>query len=67
MNIDKFKIGDRIRLVFTDDEYTELRPGDRGTIESINPVSIGIAWDKGSNLSMLPDTEDLIEVVNDDK
>lgn len=66
MNINNFKIGDRVKLVYTDDKYTELKPGDKGTIENINQVQINIKWDSGSNLNMLPDTDDLIEVIDNE-
>ena len=63
IDIRRFKIGDRIKLIHTDDPYTELRTGHKGTIEFINAVQVSIKWDNGSNLSMLPD-KDTIEIIN---
>ena len=34
-NKDKVKVGDRIELVFINDTWTRLKPGDRGTVEKI--------------------------------
>jgi hypothetical protein len=50
--------GDRIELVFTDDPYTQLKPGDRGTVRSVNTdpwgdLQIGVEWDSGSTLSLI--------------
>ena len=65
------KAGDRIELVYTNDQYTNLKPGDQGTVKEIvtMPASMGggrqiwIDWDSGSNLSMLPEAGDKIKVV----
>jgi hypothetical protein len=49
--------------VFTDDPYTHLRPGDRGTITSVRDHPermIEVDWDSGSALSILPDAGDRI-------
>ena len=55
--------GDRVELVATDDPYTILQSGDRGTVTGIRDVperAIDIAWDNGSTLSILPDAGDRI-------
>ncbi len=75
MNINDFKPGMRIRLVSTTDRFTDLVPGDRGTVlragddrwdyrytsESWGQF-IDIAWDNGSSLTMLPGRGDVIEI-----
>lgn len=66
IDINNFEIGDRIKLVYTDDPYTQLKTGDKGTIEFINQIQISINWDNGSNLSMLPD-KDTIELIHTDE
>ena len=47
----------RVRLIHTDDPYTKLKSGDKGTYEytSIEPELIQhfIKWDNGSNLILL--------------
>lgn len=54
--------GDRVRLVFTDDPLTRLRPGDKGTVwRDQSGEVVDIRWDDGSSLSMLLDSGDQIE------
>jgi hypothetical protein len=55
--------GDRVELVATNDPYTRLRPGDRGTVISVadSPEpTIDIAWDNGSTLAILPGAGDRV-------
>jgi Domain of unknown function (DUF4314) len=55
--------GDRVELVATDDPYTRLRAGDRGTVTGVREVpepTIDIQWDNGSTLSVLPEAGDHI-------
>lgn len=48
-------VGKRIRLIHTDDPYTELVPGDEGTIDFVDDAgTIFAKWDKGSGLGMVP-------------
>jgi hypothetical protein len=62
-----YRPGQRIYLVRTDDPYTELRPGDLGTVQRHDPVTsrVDIAWDNGSSLSMLLDRGDRITPAGD--
>lgn len=47
--------GKRITLIFTDDPYTRLKPGDKGTIVGEDDMKqIQVNWDSGSTLSMIP-------------
>ena len=73
-NITTFKIGDRVRLIRTDDKYTTLSPGDEGVVGDINyhksgaivPTAITqiwIEWDEGSGLAMIPEAGDIIKLV----
>jgi Domain of unknown function (DUF4314) len=58
-----FAPGDRVELVATDDPYTRLRPGDRGTVTGVREVpepTIDVQWDDGSTLSVLPGAGDHI-------
>lgn len=52
---EKTQVKDRIRLVRTDDPYTQLKPGDTGTVIDYMPASgaISVRWDSGSTLSLL--------------
>ena len=68
---DKFTTGDRVELVSTDDEYTTLTPGDRGTITDIatapgDVTQLWVEWDNGSRLAML-DGVDEIRHIRDDR
>ena len=57
------KIGDRVRLVYTSDPYTNLRPGAEGVVDDIDDIgTIFVRWDNGSYLGVVPG-EDRIEVI----
>lgn len=57
------KIGDRIKLVHTDDKFVQLKPGDLGTVWDISifnietngkPVRvIWISWDSGTKFALI--------------
>ncbi len=52
----------RIRLIHTNDEYTNLRPGDEGLVthepHPDNPYdTYWVKWDSGSTLGMIPDVD----------
>ena len=54
MTFDLF-IGDRIRLLHTNDEFTNLESGAQGTIRFIDDLgTIHIKWDNGSRLGLIP-------------
>jgi hypothetical protein len=49
------KRGDRIELVHTGDPYTNLKPGDRGTVAMVDSMgTVHVRWDNGSNLGLVP-------------
>ena len=56
-NKDKVTIGDRIELVFINDTWTRLKPGDRGTVVKIESESdetlVWVEWDNGERLALL--------------
>jgi len=50
--------GRRVELIYTDDPYTKLKPGDKGTYQLLITQTIMenqhcIQWDNGSTLSLL--------------
>ena len=50
------KPGDRIQLTFTDDQYTTLKSGDKGTVNFVDDYgTVHINWDEGSTLGLVPD------------
>ena len=54
-------IGDRIRLIHTDDRYTKLKLGDLGSITNVTylpedyggQAQIWVRWDAGSILALI--------------
>jgi len=55
--IDKKNEGKRVELIFTDDPWTKLVPGSKGTYRFAN-IQPGITqhmirWDDGSSLSLI--------------
>jgi len=57
--------GKRIELISTSDPYTNLRPGDRGTIDFVDDMgTIHVTWDNGSTLGLVPG-EDQYRFVNE--
>ncbi len=49
------KVGDRVKLVYMDDSWTDLKPGDQGTIFKIDEVQelIWVNWDNDEQLALL--------------
>jgi hypothetical protein len=53
----KVNIGDRIELVFINDTWARLKPGDQGTVVNIEDESsetlIWVEWDTGVRLALI--------------
>jgi hypothetical protein len=53
----KVNIGDRIELVFINDSWTRLKPGNRGTVMKIenetDETLVWVQWDNGERLALL--------------
>jgi hypothetical protein len=50
----QFPRGARVELIRMEDPFTELKPGDRGTVVFVDDAgSLEILWDCGSTLSVL--------------
>ena len=49
------KVGDRVELVKTDDTWTKLEPGSKGTVTKIEEDQdlIWVKWDNGEKLALL--------------
>ncbi|MGY0234074.1 DUF4314 domain-containing protein [Longispora urticae] len=58
----EWRPGDRVALVFTNDQFTNLVPGDTGTVHAWMPDvgQLWIDWDTGSRLAMLPAAGDQV-------
>jgi Domain of unknown function (DUF4314) len=72
MNNKEVKIGERIKLVHTDDKFTQLRPGDLGTVWDISIFNIEmdgkplrviwISWDSGIKFALI-EGKDEFEII----
>jgi len=53
----KVNVGDRIELVFINDSWTRLKPGNRGTVMKIESETdetlVWVQWDNGERLALL--------------
>ena len=62
------KVGDRIELIYTNDEITKLKSGDKGSVVKIEGEPgdrlIWIKWDNGEKLALLEEI-DKFKVVHD--
>ena len=59
MNRDTSVAGRRVRLVHTNDQYTDLEPGAEGTARYVTADGILAAdWDSGSTLMLIDEAGD---------
>lgn len=51
----EIKVGDRIELIHTDDSFTRLEKGSKGTVAKIEEDQdlIWVDWDNGEKLALL--------------
>ena len=48
------KPGNRVEIIQVDDPYTDLKPGDKGTVDFIDDAgTVHVNWDNGSTLGLL--------------
>lgn len=46
--------GARVELIFMDDPYTRLKPGNQGTVQYVDGIgTIHISWDNGEGLGLV--------------
>lgn len=51
--------GKRVELIRMEDPYTNLKPGDRGTIKGEDDMNhILVSWDNGSSLNLIKDVDE---------
>jgi hypothetical protein len=44
-----------VELVHTSDPYTQLKPGDKGTVQFTDDLgTLHVRWDSGSSLGLVP-------------
>lgn len=59
MNFNKPQVGKRVELVHTADPYTNLKPGDQGTVQGIDDTgTYFVKWDNGSGLGLIPGVDE---------
>ncbi len=59
--------GKRIKLISIDDKYTDLKPGDMGTVDHVDDLGqIHMKWDKGNTLALIPEI-DKYEVIEESR
>lgn len=57
--------GTRVQLVHMNDPYSNLKSGDKGTVEFIDDIgSIFCTWDNGSTLGVVYG-EDAVKIIKD--
>jgi hypothetical protein len=48
-------VGQRVKLVFTDDRYTKLHPGSEGVVFYVDDLgTVMVDWEDGSTLGLIP-------------
>jgi xanthine dehydrogenase molybdopterin-binding subunit B len=53
----------RVRLEYTSDKWTNLRPGDEGSVTMVDALgTLHIDWDNGSRLGLVPGEDRWTEV-----
>ncbi len=49
------KRGQRVRLAYTSDPYSDLPAGSEGTVMFVDDLgTVHVAWDSGSTLGLIP-------------
>ena len=51
---ERYPVGCRVELVYMNDPYTKLKPGDRGTVTMVDSIgTVFVNWDCGSSLGIV--------------
>lgn len=57
--------GTRVRLEFTSDPHTSLKPGDEGTVAFTDDLgTVFVDWDTGSGLGLVPGEDEWTTLPN---
>lgn len=63
----RFPAGTRVELVRMNDPYSQLKPGDRGTVEFVDDAgTLFCSWDRGSSLGVIFGVDEVIKIEGDD-
>lgn len=58
------QVGDRVRLIYSNDQFTRLNPGDEGTVTFIDSMgTFFVDWDSGSKLGLVREGGDRWAVI----
>jgi hypothetical protein len=70
-----FKAGDRVRFLYTSDPYPSMKPGQLGTVDSVDEADLGdgvfhqiwVRWDgsEGVGMALIPEFGDRLELVKE--
>lgn len=61
-------IGKRVRLQYTNDMYTRLRPGDEGVVDFIDDFgTVHVSWENGSSMGLITSEGDRFTVIQEEK
>jgi len=64
---EQFPKGTRVKLIFMDDDFTELKEGDLGTVSSVDDIgNIHVDWDNGSKLALVPGIDKFETILSED-
>ena len=64
----RYPVGTRIVLHRMDDPYAPISPGTKGTVTYVDDMGqIGVAWDDGSGLSLVPGEDSFSKVSGPEK
>ena len=64
-NLTNVKKGDRVRLIYMNDPYTNLGEGATGTVDCIDDMgTIHVLWDCGSHLGLIPGVDRWVMIEN---
>lgn len=64
----RYPVGTRIVLHRMDDPYALISPGTKGTVTYVDDMGqIGVAWDNGSGLSLVPGEDSFSKVSGPEK
>lgn len=63
-----YPVGTRVVLHSMDDPYAPVPPGTKGTVTYVDDMGqIGVAWDNGSGLSLVPGEDSFSRVSEPEK
>jgi hypothetical protein len=63
---EQYQVGTRVELVFMNDDYRKLLPGEKGTVIGVDDIgTIHVNWDCGSSLGVVYGEDCCRKICND--